>query len=83
MKDDYSRENMSSIADVEQEEKDLESKLRDTRVELEANKKELLMKYERKMEDLDRELQLRMKVEVHEIEERKNQHINDLMINHE
>ena len=24
-----------------------------------------------------------MKVELHEIEERKNQHINDLMINHE
>ena len=24
-----------------------------------------------------------MKVEIHEIEERKNQHINDLMINHE
>jgi len=26
---------------------------------------------------------LRRKVEVHEIEERKNQHINDLMKNHE
>lgn len=26
---------------------------------------------------------MRMKVEIHEIEERKNQHINDLMINHE
>ena len=24
-----------------------------------------------------------MKVEIHEIEERKNQHINDLMLNHE
>jgi len=24
-----------------------------------------------------------MKVEIHEIEERKNQHINDLMVNHE
>merc|ERR1711883_28842 len=41
------------------------------------------MKYEKKMEDLEKELQLRMKVEIHEIEERKNQHINDLMINHE
>ena len=24
-----------------------------------------------------------MKVEIHEVEERKNQHINDLMLNHE
>lgn len=29
------------------------------------------------------ELELRLKVEIHEIEERKNQHINDLMKNHE
>ena len=29
------------------------------------------------------ELELRRKVEIHEIEERKNQHINDLMKNHE
>ena len=26
---------------------------------------------------------MRLKVEIHEIEERKNQHINDLMANHE
>jgi len=26
---------------------------------------------------------LKLKVEIHEIEERKNQHINDLMRNHE
>ena len=35
------------------------------------------------MTDLQSELALRMKVEIHEIEERKNQHINDLMVNHE
>lgn len=32
---------------------------------------------------LKKELQLRLKVEIHEIEERKNQHINDLNKNHE
>ena len=32
---------------------------------------------------MEKELKLRMKVDIHEIEERKNQHINDLMINHE
>lgn len=35
------------------------------------------------MKDLEKELSLRMKVEIHEIEERKNNHINDLMVNHE
>lgn len=35
------------------------------------------------MTTLKQELELRMKVEIHEIEERKNQHINELMKNHE
>ena len=35
------------------------------------------------MQNLREELELRMKVEIHEIEERKNQHINELMKNHE
>lgn len=39
--------------------------------------------YEAKLKALEKELSLRMKVEIHEIEERKNDHINDLMHNHE
>lgn len=35
------------------------------------------------MQALREQLELRMKVEIHEIEERKNQHVNDLMICHE
>ena len=35
------------------------------------------------MKNLEKELQMKIKVEVHEIEERKNQHINELMINHD
>ena len=50
---------------------------------LETQKKELIEKYEKKMVELEAQLQLRMKVEIHEIEERKNQHINELMVNHE
>lgn len=44
---------------------------------------QLISNYERKLVELKEELELRMKVEIHEIEERKNQHINDLMKNHE
>ena len=35
------------------------------------------------MQTLKEDLELRMKVEIHEIEERKNQHINELMKNHQ
>lgn len=39
--------------------------------------------YENMLKKLREELNLKLKVEIHEIEERKNQHINDLMNNHE
>jgi growth arrest-specific protein 8 len=45
-------------------------------------KEDLIGSYELKLENLKEELELRMKVEIHEIEERKNQHRNDLMENH-
>lgn len=43
----------------------------------------MIEEYEEKLNVLSDELDLRMKVEIHEIEERKNQHINTLMKNHE
>lgn len=43
----------------------------------------LISSYETKLADLKKELELRMKVEIHEVEERKNEHINSLMKNHE
>ena len=43
----------------------------------------LIGSYEKKLGDLKKELELRMKVEIHEVEERKNEHINSLMKNHE
>jgi len=39
--------------------------------------------YEELLRKLREDLELKIKVEIHEIEERKNQHINDLMRNHE
>lgn len=43
----------------------------------------MILNYEVKLQRLEAELDLRMKVEIHEIEERKNEHINELMHNHE
>ena len=42
-----------------------------------------MAKFEQKMAELERQLALQLKVDVHEVEERKNQHINELMINHD
>merc|ERR1712224_781775 len=44
---------------------------------------EAKQKYEGQLKKLREDLELKQKVEIHEIEERKNQHINDLMRNHD
>ena len=51
--------------------------------ELERHKSEMIRVHEQKLVDLERELDLRLKVELHEMQERKNSHMNDLMKNHE
>mmetsp|Transcript_94632 Transcript_94632/g.164188 ORF Transcript_94632/g.164188 Transcript_94632/m.164188 type:complete len:477 (-) Transcript_94632:176-1606(-) len=55
-------------------------KLRET---FEHNHKQLEAQYEEQVEQLKIDLELRRKVEIHEIEERKNQHINELLFNHQ
>jgi len=55
-------------------------KLRET---FEQNHRHLETQYEEQVEQLKIDLELRRKVEIHEIEERKNQHINELLFNHQ
>merc|ERR1712217_680067 len=56
------------------------AKLRET---FEHNHKQLQEQYDEQVEQLKVDLELRRKVEIHEIEERKNQHINELLFNHQ
>merc|ERR1712216_410254 len=56
------------------------AKLRET---FEHNHKQLEKQYDEQVDQLKVDLELRRKVEIHEIEERKNQHINDLLFNHQ
>eukprot|EP00397_Hematodinium_sp_SG-2012_P022423 GEMP01023231.1.p1 GENE.GEMP01023231.1~~GEMP01023231.1.p1 ORF type:complete len:478 (+),score=119.51 GEMP01023231.1:106-1539(+) len=56
------------------------AKLRET---FEANHQVLVRRYEDLKDKLYQDLELRRKVEIHEVEERKNQHINDLLFNHQ
>jgi len=43
---------------------------------------QLIQKYENQLVKLKEELDLKLKVELHELEERKNLHINELINNH-
>lgn len=49
----------------------------------EQSHRQLYQQYEQQVEDLKVDMELRRKVEIHEIEERKNQHINELLHNHQ
>merc|ERR1712054_126627 len=57
--------------------------LQTLRDQFEGNLRQLERSYEEKLTELTDALELQRKVEIHEMEERKNQHINDLMKNHE
>ena len=70
--DDYEREEMANISDIEKREKELMMEIDDLKQKLDLEKKQLIQTYEKKMQTLHAELLLRMKVEIHEIEERKN-----------
>ena len=83
IKDEYDRNEKSHIAEVTQKETELKGQIQYLENDLENNKKTLIQTYERKLKELEAELHLRMKVEIHEIEERKNQHINELMLSDE
>lgn len=73
----------SNRADIEQMEKELKESYEAAEKSLEEIRQDLIRKYEHKMFVLRDELELRTKVEIHEIEERKNKHINELMKSHQ
>jgi chromosome segregation ATPase len=83
LKKEYKEVDYAHINMVDQEKKQLGEKMSMLQGALDNRKQELIADYEEKLRRLRDELQLRLKVEVHEIEERKNQHINNLMKNHE
>jgi len=56
---------------------------RDISADFEAKLVDLHASYERILLELKKDLELQTKLQIHEIEERKNLHINDLIFNHE
>lgn len=83
LKSDYISTDKTYIAEVSNKADILTRDNEQLRALMEQQKESLIKEYELKLEELRAQLELRMKVEIHEVEERKNQHINELMINHE
>merc|ERR1719382_502883 len=83
IKRDLREQQLQNVDDVKMMRQGFAKSLRALRENFEANHKQLLEQYEQQVEDLKVDLELRRKVEIHEIEERKNQHINELLFNHQ
>lgn len=83
LKEEYKEIDSANIQHVIDTDRMLDQNLNEVKQHLDIQKEGLIQKYDHKLEKLKEELELRLKVEIHEIEERKNQHINDLMQNHE
>lgn len=71
-KETYLVNDKANIAEIEEREEELKRKVRDLQEQLDFSKSSLIENYEMKLQRLEAELELRMKVEIHEIEERKN-----------
>ena len=71
--------NANKVAEVRQQH---EKQILKLRQQFEDGLSELSLRSEGRLQQLQTDLELRRRVEVHEVEERKNQHINDLVKNH-
>lgn len=74
---------LKNATSVAEEEDRLERNMQKIRDQYEKELEDLRSRCDANLDQLVADLELRRKVDIHEIEERKNQHINDLMKNHE
>lgn len=79
---EYKKSEIKGIDDIKLLEEKQAGLLKTEQKVLEDEKNSLIAKYEEKLENLRKDLELRIKVEIHELEERKNNHINNLMWTH-
>merc|ERR1719265_2327773 len=83
IKDEFRELQFSHAEDIKMMRMQFAKGLDKLREVFEQNHKQLESQYEDQVEQLKVDLELKAKVEVHEIEERKNQHINELLFNHQ
>ena len=82
-KDELREKSLSNAQEIANVKVQHEKILQQMREVFEQNLKDLQDRCDAKLHNLEDDLELRRKVDIHEIEERKNLHINDLMRNHE
>merc|ERR1712217_613843 len=80
---DLREQQLENESDVKMMRQGFNKSLQKLRETFEQNHRQLTDQYEEQVEQLKIDLELRRKVEIHEIEERKNQHINELLHNHQ
>jgi growth arrest-specific protein 8 len=84
LKTDIGDTEIKQIAEIKKKQGELNQIMEDTHQLLFEDKiVRLIQGYEETLKELRAELALKRKVQIHEIEERKNQHINDLLRNHD
>jgi hypothetical protein len=83
IKKDLREQQLENEEDVKMMRQNFEKSLVKLRETFEGNHQMLRDRYEEQVRELRVDLELRRKVETHEVEERKNQHINELMHNHQ
>mmetsp|Transcript_121896 Transcript_121896/g.191300 ORF Transcript_121896/g.191300 Transcript_121896/m.191300 type:complete len:476 (-) Transcript_121896:217-1644(-) len=74
---------LANEEDVKITRQNFDKNLKLLRKTFEQNHRQLESQYEEQVKQLKIDLELKAKVEIHEIEERKNQHINELLFNHQ
>ncbi|KAL4496407.1 hypothetical protein ABPG72_014637 [Tetrahymena utriculariae] len=83
LKSEYLEKEKANIQQVQEEKKDHQALLKIQQKKFDELINNLIIKYEERLAKLKEDLELKLKVEIHELEERKNLHINELMNNHE
>mmetsp|Transcript_28725 Transcript_28725/g.37687 ORF Transcript_28725/g.37687 Transcript_28725/m.37687 type:complete len:483 (+) Transcript_28725:59-1507(+) len=76
-------QDLENAAAIVQEKENNAKNLQKMREGFQKNLDDLTTRCQKRLEQLEADLELQRKVNIHEIEERKNLHINDLMKNHE
>ena len=78
LKDDIKLNTIKHRDQIESKKANLQNNYDDKKRQLEERLKNIIKRYKQKMKQLAEDLELRLKVEIHELEERKNLHINNL-----
>ena len=75
LKEDIKTNTITHRNDIQKEKETLKKNYDDTLNNLNQRLKNIIQRYKEKMKELEADLELRLKVEIHELEERKNLHM--------